>query len=50
MAYVFAIANAVQWAKKRDPSQVKYCQYQMRSHLINCFEKGKMTTFSNQLS
>ena len=47
---LFAIANAVQLAKKCDPSQVKYHQYQMRSHLINCFEKGKMTTFPIQPS
>ena len=45
---LFAIANAVQLAKKGDLSQAKCCQYQMRSHLINCFEKGKMTNFPSQ--
>ena len=45
---LFAIANAVQLAKKRDLSQAKCYQYQMRSHLINCFEKGKMTNFPSQ--
>ena len=47
---LFAIANTVQLAKKCDPAKVKYHQYQMRSHLINCFEKGKMTTFPTQHS
>ena len=45
---LFAITNAVQLAKKCNPSQVKYHQYQMRSHLICCFEKGKMTSFPFQ--
>ena len=47
---LFAIANAVQLAKKCDPAKVKFRQYQMRSHLINCFEKGKMTSFPTQRS
>ena len=47
---LFAIANAVQLAKKLDPVQVKFHQYQMRAHLLNCFEKGKMTTFPTQRS
>ena len=47
---LFAIVNAVQLAKKCDPAKVKFRQYQMRSHLINCFEKGKMTSFPTQRS
>ena len=47
---LFAIVIVVQLAKKCDPAKVKYRQYQMRSHLINCFEKGKMTTFPTQSS
>ena len=43
---LFTIAKAVQLAKKCDP---KYLQHQMRAHLINCSEKGKMTTFLTQL-
>ena len=47
---LFAIANAVQLAKRCDPTLVKYHQYQMRAHLINCFAKSKMTTFPSQRS
>ena len=47
---LFAIVNAVQLAKKWDPAQVKFYQYQMRAHLISCFEKDKMTTFPTQHS
>jgi len=46
---LFVIANAVQLAKKCDPPKVKYLQYQMRVHLIKCYEKGKMTTFPTRL-
>lgn len=56
---LFAIANTVQLAKKYvakteafankcDPGMVKYQQSVMRSHLVNCFEKTKMTGFPLQ--
>ena len=47
---LFAIANAVQLAKKQNPTEVNFYQYVMRAHLISCFEKGKMTTFPIQRS
>jgi len=38
------------WLKKSEPAKVKYWQLLMRSHLINCFEKRKMTAFPTQHS
>jgi len=46
---LFTISNAVHLAKKCDPVKVKYLQYQIKAHLINYFEKGKMTTFPTWL-
>ena len=56
---LFAIANTVQLARKFvaktiafanrcDPGKLKYQQSVMRSHLVNCFEKTKMTSFPLQ--
>ena len=43
---LFAIANAVSLARKIDPTNVTYVQCQMRTHLINCFQECKMTSFT----
>ena len=42
---LFSIANAVQLAKKSDPSKVKYIQCAMRPHLIKRFSQGRISSF-----
>ena len=42
---LFAIAYAVQLAKKHKPEGVFFHQPQMRSHLVNCLSQGKMSSF-----
>ena len=45
---LFSIANAVQLAKKSDPSKIKYIQRVMRPHLIKCFSQGTINSFPLQ--
>ena len=45
---LFSIANAVQLAKKSDPSKIKYIQRAMRPHLIKCFSQGRINSFPLQ--
>ena len=41
----FAIAVATSLAHQRDPSALMFEQTVMRAHLVQCFEKGKLTPF-----
>ncbi len=42
---LFAIANATALSFKEDPGKMFYDQKQMRQHLYQCLENGKMTLF-----
>ena len=45
---LFSIANAVQLAKKSEPSMIKYVQRAMRPHLIKCFSQGRINSFPHR--
>jgi len=45
---LFSIANAVQLAKKSNPSKIKYIQRAMRPHLIKRFSQGRISSFPLQ--
>ena len=42
---LFAIAFATAIAFDKPPSKLKLVQQELRSHLVNCFNKGKMSLF-----
>ena len=42
---LFAIAFATCLCESRNPSIVRFCQKQMRSHLMSCFEIGQISSF-----
>ena len=42
---LFAIANTVALCNGQDPHLVRYDQSQMRRHLCECYEGGKLTPF-----
>ena len=42
------VANTIAYANRCDPGKLKYQQSEMRSHLVNCFGKTKMTSFPLQ--
>ena len=45
---LFAIAYAVQLAKRLDPAGVQIAQSQIRPHLINCFGEGRISLFPSK--
>ena len=47
---LFAIANATSICYGDDPMALVYEQHGMRQHLLNCLEKGEMTTFLHDVS
>ena len=42
---LFAIAFATAIAFGKLPSKLKLVQHDLRAHLVNCFNKGKMSLF-----
>ena len=42
---LFAVANAVTLCNGQDPHLVRYHQTQMRKHLCDCFQEGKLIPF-----
>ena len=42
---LFAIANTVAFCYEQDPHLVRYDQSQMKRHLCECYEGGKLTPF-----
>ena len=42
---VFAVAFHTSLTYHLDPTEVQYCQDQLRSHLCSCFIKGKLVPF-----
>ena len=42
---LYAIANATSIAYERDPSQLVYCEKEMRQHLVNCFSQNDLEPF-----
>ena len=42
---VYAVAFLTSLAYHHDPAEIQYCQDQLRSHLCDCFTKGKLVPF-----